>query len=235
MEKTNPKYAAYLEILEEELVPAMGCTEPIAIAFAAAKGRALLGALPVQQHLAVVLQIDDIGVVVGDANLNRVSALAQGKADVKYQVAVEKFHPDGAGSDARMGGCELPVIINSGSGNQGITASVPVIVYGRGLGVSEEKLFRALTLSNLITIHQKTRIGRLSAYLVAAAGVDDNRQLTAPHPGVGPGGGSGLGLGNEVVRRGGGLDHLGAVGSARGGGRGGRPHRPLPAHYGGYL
>ena len=48
MEKTNPKYAAYLEILEEELVPAMGCTEPIAIAFAAAKGRALLGALPDQ-------------------------------------------------------------------------------------------------------------------------------------------------------------------------------------------
>lgn len=69
-----------------------------------------------------------------------------------------------AGSDARMNGCELPVIINSGSGNQGITASVPVIVYGRELGVSEEKLLRALVLSNLTAIHQKTGIGRLSAY-----------------------------------------------------------------------
>lgn len=69
-----------------------------------------------------------------------------------------------AGSDARMSGCELPVIINSGSGNQGITASVPVIVYAREMGVSEEKLYRALVLSNLLGIHQKTGIGRLSAY-----------------------------------------------------------------------
>ena len=69
-----------------------------------------------------------------------------------------------AGSDARMNGCELPVIINSGSGNQGITASVPVMVYGEELGVSHEKLLRALTLSNLTAIHQKTGIGRLSAY-----------------------------------------------------------------------
>ena len=69
-----------------------------------------------------------------------------------------------AGSDARMGGCALPVVINSGSGNQGITTSVPVIVYARELGVSDEKLLRALTLSNLTTIHEKTPIGRLSAY-----------------------------------------------------------------------
>lgn len=69
-----------------------------------------------------------------------------------------------AGSDARMNGCELPVVINSGSGNQGITASVPVIVYARDMGVSEEKLYRALVLSNLLGIHQKTGIGRLSAY-----------------------------------------------------------------------
>ena len=69
-----------------------------------------------------------------------------------------------AGSDARMNGCELPVIINSGSGNQGITASVPVIVYARSMGVGEEKLYRALVLSNLLGIHQKTPIGRLSAY-----------------------------------------------------------------------
>lgn len=69
-----------------------------------------------------------------------------------------------AGSDARMNGCELPVVINSGSGNQGITASVPVIVYAEELEASREKLYRALALSNLTAIHQKTPIGRLSAY-----------------------------------------------------------------------
>ena len=69
-----------------------------------------------------------------------------------------------AGSDARMSGCELPVIINSGSGNQGMTASLPVIVYAKGLGKTQEELYRALALSNLVTIHQKTGIGRLSAY-----------------------------------------------------------------------
>ena len=74
-----------------------------------------------------------------------------------------------AGSDARMSGCELPVIINSGSGNQGMTASLPVIEYAKELGSSEEELFRALVLSNLITIHQKTGIGRLSAYCGAVS------------------------------------------------------------------
>lgn len=69
-----------------------------------------------------------------------------------------------AGSDARMNGCGLPVVINSGSGNQGITVSVPVIVYAKALKASEEKLYRALALSNLAAIHQKTPIGRLSAY-----------------------------------------------------------------------
>ena len=69
-----------------------------------------------------------------------------------------------AGSDARMSGCEYPVVINSGSGNQGITVSVPVIVYCRRNNIPHEKLVRALAISNLIAIHQKTRIGRLSAY-----------------------------------------------------------------------
>ena len=69
-----------------------------------------------------------------------------------------------AGSDARMNGCELPVIINSGSGNQGMTASLPVIVYAEELQVSQDKMYRALALSNLTVIHQKTPIGRLSAY-----------------------------------------------------------------------
>ena len=74
-----------------------------------------------------------------------------------------------AGSDARMGGCELPVVINSGSGNQGITASVPVIVYAQELGVSHEELLRVLVVSNLVTIHLKTGIGRLSAYCGATS------------------------------------------------------------------
>lgn len=69
-----------------------------------------------------------------------------------------------AASDARMSGCELPVVINSGSGNQGITVSVPLIVYARHLGSTDEQLYRALVLSNLVAIHQKTGIGRLSAF-----------------------------------------------------------------------
>ena len=69
-----------------------------------------------------------------------------------------------AGSDARMSGCELPVVINSGSGNQGLTASLPVIVYAEELKVSKETLYRALIVSNLVTIHLKTGIGCLSAY-----------------------------------------------------------------------
>jgi len=77
-----------------------------------------------------------------------------------------------AGSDARMSGCELPVVINSGSGNQGITVSVPVIVYANELKCSEDKLYRALALSNLTAIHQKSFIGTLSAYCGAvSAGV----------------------------------------------------------------
>lgn len=77
-----------------------------------------------------------------------------------------------AGSDARMSGCELPVAIISGSGNQGITASVPVAVYAKEYGKSEEELLRALVVSDLVTIHQKTGIGTLSAYCGAiSAGV----------------------------------------------------------------
>ena len=69
-----------------------------------------------------------------------------------------------AGSDARMSGCEMPVIILSGSGNQGITASVPVAIVAQEMGASEEELLKAVAVSDLVTIHQKTGIGRLSAY-----------------------------------------------------------------------
>lgn len=78
-----------------------------------------------------------------------------------------------AGSDARMGGCSLPVVINSGSGNQGMTVSLPVIEYAKELGVSKDKLYRALVVSNLIAIHQKQYIGSLSAFcgaVIAASG-----------------------------------------------------------------
>lgn len=74
-----------------------------------------------------------------------------------------------AGSDARMNGCSLPVVIVSGSGNQGMTASLPVVVYAKQLGVSREKMICAVALSDLITIHLKTGIGRLSAYCGAVS------------------------------------------------------------------
>ena len=74
-----------------------------------------------------------------------------------------------AGSDARMSGCEMPVVIVSGSGNQGITASMPVVRYAKHLGVSREKLIRAVAVSDLITVHQKTGIGRLSAFCGAVS------------------------------------------------------------------
>lgn len=69
-----------------------------------------------------------------------------------------------AGSDARMSGCELPVVINSGSGNQGLTVSLPVIEYARHLNCGEEMLFRSLAFANLVGIHIKANVGRLSAY-----------------------------------------------------------------------
>ncbi len=74
-----------------------------------------------------------------------------------------------AGSDARMNGCEMPVIINSGSGNQGMTASLPVIVYAEERKATQEELYRALVVSNLVTIHLKTGIGSLSAYCGATS------------------------------------------------------------------
>ena len=93
------------------------------------------------------------------ANIGTVLQRRQGELLSKQAAAYAA-----AGSDARMSGCEMPVIIISGSGNPGITASVPVVVYGRAMGASEDEILRAVTLSDLVTIHQKTGIGRLSAY-----------------------------------------------------------------------
>lgn len=312
MQPTDLKYTQYLQILREELIPAMGCTEPIAMAYAAAKAREVLGALPEKIDIVIsgniIKNVKSVivpntgglkgitaaiaaGAAVGNAD-RQLEVLADVKEDEIYKIAqlmescamtvmksesdklldidlhmyrgldnvrlrITDFHTnivliekngevllrkdsssdDGgetdrgvlnvrdiiefaecvdiedvrellekqieynyaiseeglhgeygasvgktlletrgedvrvraraqaaAGSDARMSGCEMPVVIVSGSGNQGMTASLPVIVYARDMGASHERLLRALVVSNLITIHQKTPIGRLSAF-----------------------------------------------------------------------
>ena len=141
-----------------------------------------------------LLKVEDIYAFAEQVEISKVQELLDRQIECNWAIAEEGLrHPYGAnigkvllktegntlktkarayaaaGSDARMNGCEMPVIINSGSGNQGMTASVPVIVYARELGLPKEKLYRALVLSNLITIHQKTGIGRLSAYCGAVS------------------------------------------------------------------
>ena len=318
MKKEDVKYGAYVQILKEELVPAMGCTEPIALAYAAAKAREILGSIPdkvviaasgsiiknvksvivpntnhlkgipaaatagiiagrAEKELEVIAQVTeseieqmkqflqtaDIKVVHADngitfdiivsvykgssyakvriANYHTKIVLMEKDGEVLYEIAVEGEKEEGltdrnllnmkdiwdfamtvdvkdiketldrqiayntaiaeeglrgdyganigsvlldtygddirtrakakaaAGSDARMNGCELPVIINSGSGNQGMTSSIPVIEYAKEFDADEDTLYRALALSNLVTIHQKTGIGRLSAYCGAVS------------------------------------------------------------------
>lgn len=316
MEITNPLYGQFLAILQEELVPALGCTEPIAIAYAAAvavqqagqpvrsmqvdcsgniiknvksvivpnssgmrgiEAAALLGAVGgdpsrklevletirpehieqvkalldagicqvnllegrVGLYLHLTLTTDDhtVEVTVCDHHTNIIKLVKDGaslyKADYSGQESADRSsltlvdildfaqsvrmedvvpvlepqwrcnmaiaqeglrgeyganvgrtllecsHPDdlfsrmrataAAGSDARMNGCTLPVVINSGSGNQGVTVSVPVIVYGLSKGLSKETIYRALTLANLTAIYQKTGIGSLSAYCGAVS------------------------------------------------------------------
>ena len=318
MQKTDLKYGAYVKILEEELKPAMGCTEPIALAYAAAVARKVLGEMPekvvigasgsiiknvksvivpntnrlkgipaaaaagivggdpdkeleviahvteeqirgmkefldtaeisvehvdngltfdiivtlykgenyskvriVNYHTNIVLiekngeilqevevqgeseegltdrsllSMADIWDFINSVDIADIKEMLDRQIECNMAIAEEGIRGDyganigkvlidmngtdirtraramaAAGSDARMNGCELPVIINSGSGNQGITASVPVIVYARELGVSEDKMYRALALSDLTTIHQKTPIGRLSAFCGAVS------------------------------------------------------------------
>lgn len=144
-----------------------------------------------------VLNVQDILEFAGNIDLEEVSSLLQQQISCNLAIAEEGLKNDwganigtvllreypedikveakawaAAGSDARMSGCEMPVVILSGSGNQGITASVPVIRYAMHLGVSQEQMYRALLVSDLITIHQKSGIGRLSAYCGAvSAGV----------------------------------------------------------------
>lgn len=143
-------------------------------------------ALSIQNILrfADSVEIDEVKKIL-DRQIEYNMAIAEEGLKKEYganvgKVLLRAYQPDikitakayaAAASDARMNGCELPVIINSGSGNQGITASVPVVVYASGLHVSEEKLYRALCVSNLVTIHLKEGIGALSAYCgVVSAG-----------------------------------------------------------------
>ena len=118
----------------------------------------------IQMNMAIAEEglTNDYGATIGKILYN------QGNAPIKDIIKGYAA----AGSDARMSGCELPVCILSGSGNQGITASVPVVVYAKENGFSEEKMLRALLVSDLCTVHQKTGIGTLSAYCGAiSAGV----------------------------------------------------------------
>jgi len=116
--------------------------------------------VPLMRQLELNMAIAEYGMNQGcGANIGRV-LLCEGTGDL---VARARAYA-AAGSDARMSGAEMPVVILSGSGNQGITASVPVAVWARERGFSEDSLLRALIVSDLVTIHQKTGIGRLSAF-----------------------------------------------------------------------
>ncbi len=124
---------------------------------------------PVEQYLKRQI---DYNMAIAEEGLKHEYGASIGKILMQREADSKRTHAKAkaaAASDARMNGCELPVVIVSGSGNQGITASVPVVVYGQALNVSEEKLLRALLLSDLITIYIKQGIGKLSAYCGAVS------------------------------------------------------------------
>lgn len=116
----------------------------------------------------IILRQIDMNTAISKEGIDNEYGASIGKTLLKYygenDIRNKAKAYASAGSDARMGGCAMPVVTNSGSGNQGITASIPVIEYASHLKVSEEKLYRALVLSNLIAILQKKHIGKLSAF-----------------------------------------------------------------------
>ena len=137
----------------EEIVRFADCLEPADVAEV------------LERQIAYNTEISKAGLEGGwGAEIGRTLLGVYGK-----DVATRAKAAAAAGSDARMSGCELPVIIVSGSGNQGITTSLPVIEYGKELRADRELLYRALTVANLVTIHQKTSIGRLSAFCGAVS------------------------------------------------------------------
>ncbi|ASJ22254.1 serine dehydratase subunit alpha family protein [Brachyspira hampsonii] len=142
-----------------------------------------------EEDIRETLNIKDILTFANEVNIDDIKDTIKRQIELNYSIAEEGLKNDygsgvgktlmqyygddiinkakayaSAGSDARMGGCSMPVVTNSGSGNQGITVSVPVIKYAEYMKVSEEKLYRALVLSNLIAILQKKHIGKLSAF-----------------------------------------------------------------------
>jgi L-cysteine desulfidase len=141
-----------------------------------------------------LLNIKDIIQFVDTVEIEKIAPLIQRQIDLNWAIAQEGLTNDygarvgkillkafgdsvfikakataAAGSDARMNGCNMPVVIVSGSGNQGMTASLPVVVYAKHLNVDNDTLIRAVALSDLCTIHLKTGIGRLSAYCGAVS------------------------------------------------------------------
>ena len=116
---------------------------------------------PLERQIAYNTAISDEGLKnTYGASIGRVLLQGCGKDDVHVRAKARAA----AGSDARMSGCELPVIIVSGSGNQGITATMPLVEYAQTYEVSHDRLLRALIVADLLTVHQKTGIGRLSAF-----------------------------------------------------------------------
>ena len=116
---------------------------------------------PLERQIAYNTAISNEGLKnTYGASIGRVLLEGYGKEDVHVRAKARAA----AGSDARMSGCELPVIIVSGSGNQGITATMPLVEYAETFGVERDRLLRALIVADLLTVHQKTGIGRLSAF-----------------------------------------------------------------------
>ncbi len=128
--------------------------------------------VPVDDVSPIIMRQVEYNMRVSEDGLKSSYGIETGKNILKYNqkkgdnfsVKVQAEGEVAAASDARMCGCSYPVITNSGSGNQGLAVSVPVVVYARENKISEEKLIRCLIVSNLLAIHQKTGIGRLSAY-----------------------------------------------------------------------
>lgn len=134
------------------------------------------------EHLKTILkrQIHD-NMTIAEKGMSGEFGVQIGQTIMKYDKSIfGKIRAyTSAGSEARMSGCSASVITNSGSGNQGIASSVPVILYARHIGVTKEKLYRALALSNLLTIYQKGFIGRLSAFCGAiSAAVSSGATIT---------------------------------------------------------